>query len=322
MEKGRHGLTATATNSLNQGWRNSLRYSSPFGWPKLLAGRTSAAWSRGWGEEGKCLQAVKEAYVPENHSSLRKESMQASLKGEEKQVQLSQGLAVESERWLLCVLRLGSVTLSLKANPRVSTNLRPWGGSGKKISISFLPCLLKGCFSHERLPSYPPLPLGRSSSREIRKASSWAVPLLVQDVSADSLKGEFGFNNISEISVKMPWHFCNHDVSGSMAGNAFVNDCCSFKPCAALFDGLGMTPVLRCSGAADKVRCKEIHLWHKKSNSRAVCTWQIHGLSLFPRKPPKKYKQKSKCTVISWETNYLLEMHFQGADGLNVARML
>lgn len=25
MEKGRHGLTVTATNSLNQGWRNSLR---------------------------------------------------------------------------------------------------------------------------------------------------------------------------------------------------------------------------------------------------------------------------------------------------------
>lgn len=199
----------------------------------------------------------------------------------------------ESERWLLCVLRLGSVTLSFKANPRVSTNLRPWGGSRKKrISISFLPCLLKGLLCHVRhCPVIPSCLWGDyPCSREIR-----AAPLLVQNVSADSLKRDFGFKTISGISVEIPWHFCTHDVLGSMAGKCLCRLLPLFQPCAALFDGPDMTPVLRCSGAADKVRCKEIHVWHEKSNSCAGCTWQIHGLSLLLRKPQKITNRKANA---------------------------
>lgn len=62
-----------------------------------------------------------------------------------------------------------------------------------------------------------------------------------------------------------------------------------------------MTPVLRCSGAADKVRCKKIHLWHEKSNSSVhmYCVYMADSWSItIPQETPKKYKQKSKCTII------------------------
>lgn len=211
------------------------------------------------------------------------------------EVQLSQINTATGWQWKVrggCSVSSGSVTWSLKGNPRVSTNLSPWGGSGKRISISFLPCLLKGLLCHVRhCPVFPPLPLGRCCSREIRKASSWAAPLLLQDVSADSLKRDFSIISVGFL-WKAPGTSATRMSWAPWLGNAFVNDCHSFQPCAALFDGLDMTPVLRCSGAADKVRCKEIHLWHEKSNSYAVCTWQIHGLSLFPRKPPKIQTEK------------------------------
>lgn len=47
-------------------------------------------------------------------------------------------------------------------------------------------------------------------------------------------------------------------------------------------------------------------------------SWSI----TIPQETPKKYKQKSKCTVIYWEMKYLLKMHFQGADVLNIAMLL
>lgn len=302
MEKGKHGLTITATNSLNQGWRNSQRYSSSFGWPRLPAGRTSAAWSRGWGEEGKCLQAVQGTYVPKNHSPLRKESIQASLKEEEKEHRRSNWARktlpeAGSEKCKVAALcpQAWLCNMELKSNPRVSTNLRPRGGSGKNLHFPSALSVKGFALSCETLPSYPPLPLGRSCSREIGKASSWAAPLLVQDVSADSLKRGFGFNNTVGFLWKAPGTPATMMSWAPRLGNAFVNDCHSFQPCAALFDGLDVTPVLRCSGAGDKVRCKEINLWHEKSNTCAVCTWQICGLSLFPRKPQKNTNRKANA---------------------------
>jgi len=77
--------------------------------------------------------------------------------------------------------------------------------------------------SCERLPSCPLLPLRRSCSREIRKESSWADPVLFEDVSAGSLRGDFCINTVSEISVKTPWHFCNPEDLGYTSRGGCVN---------------------------------------------------------------------------------------------------
>lgn len=226
---------------------------------------------QGLGWRGEMPAGCDGTYGAENHPPLRrKESIQASLKGEGTQeVQHSQincqGLVVESERWLLCVLRLGSVTLSLKASPRVSTNLRPWGRSAK--NLHFLSALLKGLLCHVRhCPVIPsclwgdPAPgkLGRQAAGQplyqfrMSQLTPWKGTL------ASITSVGFLWN---PLALLQPW--C---LESPWLGNAFVNDCHSFQPCAALCD------------AADKVRCKKVHVWHEKSNSCAVCVWQIHGL--------------------------------------------